>query len=459
MNRGRLGPGGPIAKGGEKRMTMGHEGRQLGIWMTSALVVGSMIGSGIFLLPVSLAPLGINAVAGWVISGAGALAIAFSLARLTGQGAGIQAYIEEAFGPTVGYLVTFSFWCSNWAANAALAIATASAIAWLDPRLNTTPFIVTVATASVLILSLVNSRGARTAGGLSVVTVLIKILPLLAVIVAAAMRGAAGENPGGLSSMPLDLAGLGTAVALTLFAMTGFENATAPVDKVRDPARTLPVALLGGTLFVVLLYLLSSSSVLLLLREGDITASASPFADAIAHQWGNGAALLAIAAIAVSAFGGLNGMILCTGELGYSMALRGDLPKIFARTRGAKTPVAAQWLGSGLAILLILANASRATANLFTFVILLSTASVLVLYFVGSLAAWTKARLQERLIIIVALAFSLFALWGAGAEADGWGLVLLAIGLVLRAVMRRLNSRAPSRATASVPAAPPGSAA
>lgn len=432
---------------------------KLGIWMTAALVVGSMIGSGIFLLPVSLAPLGINAVAGWVISGAGALAIAFSLARLTRQGAGIQAYVETAFGPTVGYLVTFSFWCSNWAANAALAIATASAIAWLNPALQTTTFIVAAAIASVVILSLVNARGARTAGGLSVITVLIKILPLLAVVVAAGLSSAAGTTPGRISGMPLGLAGLGSAVALTLFALTGFENATTPVNKIRDPARTIPLALLGGALFVVLLYLASSTSVMLMLGEQETITSASPFADAVAKQWGNGFALFAIAAIAVSAFGGLNGMILCTGELGYSMALRGDLPKMFARTRGTSTPVAAQWLGAGLAILLILANASRATANLFTFVILLSTASVLVVYFVGSLAAWKGASTSQRAIIVIALAFSLFALWGAGAEPVFWGLVLLGIGLALRIGIRALSSRAPSQAPAAAPAAPPESAA
>src|SRR6476646_10519246 len=118
---------------------------KMGIWMTSALVVGCVIGSGIFLLPVSLAPLGLNATLGWVVSGAGALAIAYSLALISRDGAGIQAYIEESFGPTVAFLVTFSFWCSNWAACAALAIATASAIAWIDPSLQTTAFTIPVA--------------------------------------------------------------------------------------------------------------------------------------------------------------------------------------------------------------------------------------------------------------------------------------------------------------------------
>jgi APA family basic amino acid/polyamine antiporter len=404
------------------------------------LVVGSIIGSAIFLLPVSLAPLGVNAVIAWVVSGAGALAIAFSLARIARGGAGIQAYVEDAFGPTVGYLVTFSFWCSNWAAAAALAISTVSAIAWLNPSLQTPMFIIPAAVGSVVLLSLVNARGARTAGGLGIVTVLIKILPLIGVILAAALSSARGEVRGHLANIPVGVASLGTAVALTLYALTGFENATALVDKVRNPARTIPLALIGGTLFVVLLYLLSSTSLLLFLTQGEITASTSPFADAIAHQWGNGPALLAIAAIAVSAFGGLNAMILGTGELAYSMALRGDIPAIFARTRGGNTPVLAQWLGAALAIILILANASRATASLFTFMILLSTVAILVLYLVGCLAAWRHSRPAERAIIVVAIGFSLFALWGSGIEANGWGLVLLALGYGLRIFMRRLSS-------------------
>jgi APA family basic amino acid/polyamine antiporter len=435
-------------------MTEPHDNR-MGLWMTTALVIGSIIGSAIFLLPVSLAPLGLNAVIAWVVSGAGALAIAFSLARIARGGAGIQAYIEEAFGPTVGYLVTFSFWCSNWAAAAALAISTASAIAWLNPSLQTSAFIIPAAVGSVILLSLVNSRGARTAGGLGIVTVLIKILPLLGVILAATLSGAHGATRGHLAEMPVGLAGLGTAVALTLYALTGFENATALVGKVRDPTRIIPIALIGGTLFVVLLYLLSSTSLLLVLTQGEIVASTAPFADAIAHQWGNGLALLAIAAIAVSAFGGLNAMILGTGELAYSMALRGDMPAIFARTRAGNTPVLAQWLGAALASLLILANASRATASLFTFVILLSTAAILVLYLVGCLAAWKHSRGAERPVIVLAIGFSLFALWGAGAEADAWGVVLLAVGYGLRIFLRRLSStRGSSPPREAIPAAP-----
>src|SRR3954454_19291989 len=166
---------------------------QLGIWMTSAVVVGSMIGAGIFLLPVALAPLGINAIAGWLVSSVGALCIAFSLAQLTrAGGAGIQSHIEKAFGPTVGYLVAWSFWCSNWAGNAGLAIAFAAALSWISPGFGGPWFVVAVAIAAVIALTAVNAMGVRSAGGLALVTVAIKLFPLLAVMAIMIIRGVAG---------------------------------------------------------------------------------------------------------------------------------------------------------------------------------------------------------------------------------------------------------------------------
>ncbi|HEX3422517.1 MAG TPA: hypothetical protein VHS33_03830 [Sphingomicrobium sp.] len=88
---------------------------KMGIWMTSALVVGTIIGAAIFMLPVSLAPLGFNSLIGWLISGIGAVCIAYALAQFSRFGGeGIQANIEREFSPTVAFLVTWSFWVSDW---------------------------------------------------------------------------------------------------------------------------------------------------------------------------------------------------------------------------------------------------------------------------------------------------------------------------------------------------------
>jgi len=438
---------------------MGEQGEKqlMGLWMTSALVIGTMIGAGIFMLPVSLAPLGPNAAIGWIISSIGALCIAFALARLTrAGGGGIQTYIEQAFGPTTAYLVAWAFWCSNWASQAALAIATASALSRVFPSIAGPDAIVAVAIAAIVFLTAVNAMGARAAGGLSLLTVAIKLFPLVAVIIILALRGAGGGQFEPLAPMPVTIAGIASAVALTLFALTGFENATTPVNKVRNPGRTLPLAILGGTLFVALIYLLSSTGVTLLLPAGTVASSPAPYADAVAAQWGEGAATLAALAISVGAFGALNGLILGTGELGYAMALRRELPVFMAWTRGVNTPVMAQLVGSVLTVVLVLANSSRNTAGLFTFVILLSTVSVLVVYLAGTLAAWkTGASMGGRLALVVALLFILFAFYGSGAEANLWGIVLLAIGLVVRVAMRAVNSRATPPAVEGTPASLP----
>ena len=414
---------------------------RIGIWMTSALVVGTMIGAGIFMLPVALAPLGANAVAGWILSSLGALAIAFSLARLSRLGGdGIQANIERQLGRNAAFLVAWSFWVSNWVSQAAVAIAGASALSWISPAFAGPGFVIAVAIASVAAFTAVNAFGARASGVASIVTVAIKLLPLAGVILIFALRGIGGAAYEPLAPMPLTLGNIATATALTFFALTGFENATTPVDKVRDPARTIPRAIIGGTLFVAIVYLLASTGVQLILPAATVAASPAPFADALAAQWGGGVASLAALAIAVAAFGCLNALILGTGELGYALGLRRDLPAVMARTWRGNTPVGAQIAGSVLSVLLILANSNRASASLFTFIILLSTASVLVVYLAGALSAWRlSASPAARAAVIVALLFILFAFYGTGAEAGLWSLVLLAIGLAVRAIMHRLG--------------------
>lgn len=437
-------------------MASSGENQQMGIWMTSALVVGTIIGAAIFMLPVALAPLGRNALIGWVVSGIGVLCIGFALARLSRLGGeGIQANIEREFGPTIAFLVAWAFWVSNWAAQASVAIGVASALSFIGPQFGGPDLVLPVAVGCVVLLTAINAIGVRAAGGLSVVTVAIKLIPLLAVIWLFVQRGASGGSYEPLPPLPITFANVATATAMTFYALTGFEGATGPVGKVRDPSRTIPRALLGGTAFVVLLYLLAGTSIQMLLPADVVAVSPAPFADAMVSRWGHGAASLAALVIAISAFGCLNGLILVTGELGYAMALRGDLPAIMSRTRGANTPVISQMVGSGLTILLLLANSSRATVNLYTFIILLSTAAIIPVYLVGALAAWKSSpAIGARSIFFIALLFIAFATFGIGPEAGLWCLVLLAAGLAIRAVMRRLNSLGPSPVPEAVPAAP-----
>lgn len=434
----------------------------MGPWLTTGLVVGSMIGSGIFMLPASLAPLGINAVVGWLVSVGGALSIAFALARLSRHGGegGIQSYIEQAFGPLTGFLVTWAFWVSSWVGSAAVAIAFGSAVSRINPLFGDATVIISGVSA-IAFLTLVNALGVRVSGGVNLATIAIKLLPLVGVVILLGLGAASSAPLEPLAPVPLTIGSIATATTLTLFAMLGFEIATAPVGKVRDPSRTLPRAILGGTALVGLIYLLSSSAVLLLLPADAVAGSPAPFADAFAERGGEGLVRMVAFAIAVSAFGALNCGVLANGELGYAMARRRQLPAVMARTRGVNTPVVAQVVAAALGIALVLANSSRSTAEMFTFAILLTTSATLVVYLAGTAAAWRHCpSAGAQAILALAALFIAFAFWGAGIEANAWCLVLLALGLAVYSAMRIINWRLGSIPAAAAPAAwPPGSSA
>jgi APA family basic amino acid/polyamine antiporter len=393
-----------------------------------------------------------------VVSIAGALSIAFAFARLSrnGGGGGIQSYIEQAFGPVIAFLTTWAFWFSNWTSVAAVAIAFGAATSRIAPLFGDDTVII-LAVGAIAFLTFVNALGVRVSGGLNLATIAIKLIPLIGVAVLLALRGMSGAPFEPLAPAPLTIANIATATTLTLFAMLGFENATAPVGKVRDPERTLPRALLGGTMMVGVLYLLSSSGVTFLLPADAVAASPAPYADVFGAYGGETLVLVAAFAIAVSAFGTLNCLILATGELGFAMAQRRQLPAFLARTRGANTPYAAQAAGSALAIALVLANSSRTTAGLFTFIILLSTSGILVVYLAGTLAALREGgSAATKLVLGTALLFIAFAFYGSGLEADAWCLALLALGLANYFVMRAISSRAASPEPAAARAAPRG---
>ncbi|MGL4540952.1 MAG: amino acid permease, partial [Polymorphobacter sp.] len=160
--------------------------KKLGFWMTLAMVMGIMIGSGVFLLPAALAPYGWNAVAGWVLTIAGAMTIVTMLARLTRhlpEADGPHGFVGTAFGQLPAFLVTWSQWVATVVANAAVSTAAVSYLSIFAPGIAAVPGL--PALLSIVVVwgvTLVNLRGAHAAGGFQILTTLLKLLPLVAVI-------------------------------------------------------------------------------------------------------------------------------------------------------------------------------------------------------------------------------------------------------------------------------------
>ncbi|HJS88787.1 MAG TPA: amino acid permease [Steroidobacteraceae bacterium] len=420
--------------------------RPLGLLMCTALVVGNTIGMGIFMLPASLAPYGLNALGAWLITAAGCLMVAWvfaGLARNFAEDDGPYAYARRAFGDTVAFLIMWCYWVSCWVTNAAIAIGVVGYLSTFLPILSASrPLAALTALGLVWLFVLVNLRGLRTAGWVQVASVALKLLPQFAIIALGVWQLL--KHPGAylvhVPATPLSLPALVSASTIALFAMLGVECAAVPAGKVREPARTVPRATFAGTALVALIYLLISAIPLLLIPQKELAASSAPFADLLTRYLGSGSGKLLAAFIVVSGLGALNGWTLVTGEVAQSCARHGSLPPAFARPNSRGAPGRAFLLAGVVASLMLLMNYDDSLAGGFTFLSVVVTAANLPMYFGCSLAVlvlWRRRQVPQlgareaRWMIAAALAviYCVWTFFGIGARSLLWALVLGLVGV------------------------------
>ena len=409
--------------------------------MCLALVMGNMIGSGVFLLPASLAPYGWNAVAGWIVTIAGALVLAYLLVRLTRAlpaEPDAVGLVRNTFGAVPGFMIGWSYWVSVWTANVTLAVACVSNFSVFAPRLGAVPFGPALAALALIwILTLVSLRGARAAGGVQIATLVLKLVPLV-VVIALIVLVLTSSGTAQVAPFPdegLTLSAVGASATLTLWALVGFESASVAGEKVDRPQVTIPRATMIGTAATGLLYLVVCSGIALMLPVDIASTSDAPFATFVERYWAREPGLLMAAFAGIAALGGLNGWILLQGEVPLAMARAGTLPRWFGRTNGRDAPVRALIVSSILASILLLANSSKSMGGMFTFMALLSTSASLWLYLAVAVAA-LKLRVALPWAMI-GIAYALWAIWGAGIDVSLLSLALMVSGLPLYVLARR----------------------
>ena len=420
-------------------------GRGLGPWMSLSMVVGSMIGSGIYLLPAVLAPYGPNIPIAWALTIGGTMCIALAMARLASQiPGGPTVYVTRAFGDIPAFVTMWSYLVSVWSGISAVALATAGALAYAFPQISSPMGLFTVAAGSILILTGINIAGIRKAGRLQVGATLIKLVPLIGVVILLAIHVGQGRQVEPLSAMPVGTTGILGAAALTLFSLTGFEvgAVTAPVTE--DAERNVPRAQIIGVAFTGLVYFTVVLAVLWLLPSSIAANSKAPFADVIAPILGPVAGTVVAIIAAISAFGGNNALVLGAAEVTRSLAAQGDLPPVLARTTADGAPYPALILGAVVSIALLAFSSAPGFVSVYAFVALVSAVATLVLYAMCS-AAVLKLRMfggaNGAAIAILAVIYSIAMFFGAGWEATFWGIGLAVVGLPVRAIARWLNRR------------------
>jgi basic amino acid/polyamine antiporter, APA family len=425
--------------------------RSMGLWMATALVVGNMVGSGIFSLPAVLAgEAGPASIVALVFTGVGALLLALvfaNLGRAHPRTGGPYYFARRAFGDFVGFQTAWAYWIAAWVGNAAIAVAFAGYVGVFWGTARTTNWVAAlVAVAAIWVFTLVNIVGSRETGVAQVLTTVLKFVPLAVIGIIGLFYVKSGNfTPFAPAKGGFDWH-VNAAATLALWAFIGLESATVPAEEVKEPEKTVPRATLLGTVATTLLYVVALVAIVGILPQATLAGSSAPFADAantmwggtfLGLTWGKWIALVAIAAT----LGALNGWIMLTARTSLAAADDGLFPRVLGRVHGKRgTPIIGLVVSSVLVSGLILYGWNQSFAHRFTDVVLLATWMTLIAYAYAAAAevvlfvrerelfSWAKLA-RDTVIATLAFAYSLWAIWGSGEAWLAKGFMLLLFGI------------------------------
>ncbi|GAA0910715.1 amino acid permease [Virgisporangium aurantiacum] len=412
----------------------------LGLPQATALILGSIIGVGIFNLPYSLASIGPISIVAMALTTVGALALALMFAalsrRLPADG-GPYAYARAAFGNGIGFTNAWSYWITAWAGNAAIVTGWVFYVEKFLNKDHASMWSILIALVGLWIPALVNLTGVKNMGAVQLWTSVIKFVPLAIMSTVGLLAISSGNFTPWNVSGDSTVSAIGSAMAICLFSYLGVETAAVAAAKVRDPETNIPKATVFGTLAAAVVYLLSMIAVFGSMPTTDLAkdenkASYSAAADAMVGGGSWAGTAVAIAVI-ISGFGALNGWTMICAEMPLAAAKDGLFPGVFGRLSGRGVPAV------GIVASTVLASVAMAVsfmgtsgASVFNTLVLMSGITAAIPYAFSALAQ-LKWRLRDRKelhtprfardagVAVVALIFSiLFIYYSRNTGQDNW---------------------------------------
>lgn len=408
-----------------------------------SLVVGNMIGTGIYVLPASLAKFGPISLLAWVFTSIGAIFFALTLAALNKRypkTGGLYVFCRQAYGRMVGFIVGYLYWMANLVSIAGIAVASIGYLGYLTPSLNANMPEYSKYTAlacelgTVWVFTIINIIGIHEAGVIQLGLTIIKVIPLLLI----SLLGLGYIHADNL--VPLAVHGqsnfsmIGSAAALTFWAFIGIESATIPAENTSG-WRDIYKATVYGTCLTSFIYILSTFVLMGMMPSSQLQNTQFPFAEAGSILFGpNSATIIALCAV-VSGFGALNATVLIQGQIVFAAARDKLFPKQFSKLSKHDVPVAGQLLSSSLVSILMIVTLQKTMLEQFDNIALLAALFTLLAYF-GSAMSELKflyhdhglslklLRNKSLPITIIALSYCIWML-------ANFTLPFLLIGMVL----------------------------
>ncbi|WP_252232236.1 amino acid permease [Clostridium sp. ZBS15] len=419
--------------------------KEISLFMATMLVCGNMIGSGVFMLPATLAQVSgpLATIIAWVITTIGSILIAISFANLGSKypaTGGAYQYTKEAFGEFTGFLSAWLYWNGSWIGNAAIIVALSSYSASIIPALQN-PLASIIYTSSLLwIFTILNIVGVKEAGKIQTFVTVFKIAFFGVFIIAAFL------NFDKINLMPLMPQGKGLstiplAATSTLWAFVGLESSTVTAGEIRDPEKNVKKSTIYGMIIASVIYILISVGSMGAMSNLQLSTSTAPLTDILTNIFGHSIGKGLTIAVVICILGTTIGWLLSTARVSYAAGIDGVFPKFFGKLHPKYgTPINSLIAGSVLVNILLVMNYQKNMVSAFTFITILATLSFLPVYLLAVSAEMMlmfreeqkfnfKIFIKKSIIPLLAFAYSIWTIYGSGAETVMWGFILMLIGV------------------------------
>jgi APA family basic amino acid/polyamine antiporter len=416
-----------------------HE--RLGLTQATALVMGSIIGVGIFSLPYAIASYGPISLVAMLIATIGAVALAFMFAvmsrRMPADG-GPYAYARAAFGNRWGFANAWLYWITAWAGNAAIAVGWVFYVETFLNKGGATGWSIVIALVGLWVPAAINLSGIRNIGVFQVWTTVLKFIPLVLMATVGLFFIKGGNFTPWNTSGDSSLSAIGGAMAICLFSYLGVETAAVAAGKVRDPARNVPRSTIYGTLGSAVVYVLSLIAVFGILPASALAqdsnkASYSAAANSIAG--GTWLGYVVALVVVISGIGALNGWTMICAEMPLAASKDGLFPKRFGALTDRQVPAFGIVSSTALAsVAVVISYLGTSGATVFTTLVLMTGITAAIPYAFSALAQikWRLAdnahahtpRLALDLgVAVVSLVLSLAFVYYSRNTGDSWYVV------------------------------------
>ena len=434
---------------------MKTKSQKIGLLTTTSLVVGNMIGVGIFVLPAVLSSYGSISLLGWIFTATGALILAKIFSNfsriIVSKSGGPYIYSKAGFGDFIGFLVAWGYWIACWVGNGAVAIAIIGAASFFIPELASNSILsVSLGLALIWIFTWINARGITDSGKIQLVTTIFKILPLLFVIIVGLFFFEFDNFPAFNLTGESNFSAISAVATLTLYAFLGIECATIPAGNIENPDKTIPRATMLGTIIVTILYILGTVVLFGVLPLDILQNSPAPFAEAAKIIGGNYGGYFVAVGVLISGIGVLNGWILITGQISMATAKDDLFPDFFKKENKNGAPVNGFIIGGVLSSVVMLMNYTEGLVEQFEFIVQLTVLVILMPYLFTAASyaliviekkLHTKSWIKTFILSALGFAYSLWAIYGSGYETVFYGFLLMLIGIPVYIYMKWIKNK------------------